>query len=216
MMVDDVYMPPDPSDTAERLVEAAFQVLRQEGIEGLSLRRVAREAGVSHGAPLRHFPSFAALCAELAGRGFQGLEEALDKAAAQLPPGSDPTDRLAAAGRAYIASAVAEPGLFALMFRPEMLDPAQPRFATHAPAAFDRLVVLVRAAQDAGLQPERETRTLAGAIWAAVHGLAALWSSGALASVTGASLDSISEAALASILTSTPRPAEGRRPEENP
>ncbi len=196
------------SDTAERLVQVAFDILARDGIEGLALRRVAREAGLSHGAPLRHFPSFAALCAEVAGRGFQGLEEALDKAAAQLPPGSDPIDRLAEAGRAYVAEAIANPGVFALMFRPELLDTSQARYAEHAPAAFDQLVALVRAAQDAGLQPERDTRTLAGAVWASFHGLATLWSSGALGPITGASLESITDAALASVLTTTPRSRE--------
>ena len=207
-MVDTVNMAPSPTDTAERLVQAALDVLAQEGIEGLTLRRVAREAGVSHSAPLRHYPSFAALCAEVAGRGFQGLEEALDKAAALLPPGSDPIDRLSAAGRAYVAEAIANPGVFALMFRPEWLDRSQPRYAEHASSAFGQLVNLVRAAQDAGLQPERDTRTLAGAVWCTVHGLATLWSGGALSEATGASLESITEAALASILTSTPRSRE--------
>ena len=205
---------PELSDTAERLVQAAFDILAQEGIEALTLRRVAREAGVSHGAPLRHFPSFAALCAEVAGRGFQGLEEALDKAAAQLPPGSDPVDRLAAAGQAYVAEAIANPGVFTLMFRTDWLDRSQPRYAEHATAAFGQLVSLVRAAQDAGLQPERDTHTLAGAIWSTVHGLATLWSSGALRAATGASLESITEAALAAILTSTPRSGEAQRSKE--
>ena len=186
--------------TADRLVSVAHELLAREGIEGLSLRRIAREAGVSHGTPLRHFASFSALRAEVAGRGFEALEEAIEKAAATLPPGSHPLERLHAAGRAYVAAAIENPGLFALMFRPELLDPAQPRYATHAPAAFAQLVNAVRAAQDAGYQPDVDTVALAGVVWSLVHGIATLWSGGALGNITEASLDSILDASFASLL----------------
>ena len=195
---------PTSADTADRLIAVAQEILAREGIEGLSLRQVAREAGVSHGAPLRHFPSFSALRAEVAGRGFQRLEEAIQKAAAQLPPGSHPIDRLQAAGRAYVAAAVEAPGLFALMFRPELLDVTQPRYAKHAPAAFAQVVQAVRAAQDAGFQVEVDTVTLAGVIWSLVHGIATLWSGGALGHVTEASLDAILDASFASLLQPDP------------
>ena len=195
---------PGRADTADRLVSVAREILAREGIEGLSLRHVAREAGVSHGAPLRHFPSFAALRAEVAGRGFQLLEEAIEKAAAQLPAGSHPIDRLQAAGRAYVAAAVENPGLFALMFRPELLDATQPTYAAHAPAAFAQLVNAVRAAQDAGFRPEADTVTLAGVVWSLVHGVATLWSGGALGHITEASLDSILDASFGSLLNPDP------------
>ena len=174
---------------AERLIQVAETVLAEEGLEALSLRQVARRAGLSHGAPLRHFPSLSALRSEVAARGFQQLEEAIAKAGAQLPPGSDPLARLALAGRAYVEMAVANPDLFALMFRPELLDQERPAFVQHSIAAFDQLVQGVRAAQDAGFHPGRDTRILAGAVWAAVHGLATLWAQGAFAVPTGASLE---------------------------
>jgi len=175
-----------------RLVEVALGLLAREGLEALTLRRIARRAGVSHGAPLRHFRSFADLRSEVAARGFAMLSEAIEKSGAQLPPGTGPLARLAAAGRAYVESAVAHPGLFALMFRAGDLDPDNAAFASEAAAAFEHLLRHVRAAQDAGWQAQRDTRLLAGSVWAGVHGLATLWSQGALAGpLDGASLDAV-------------------------
>ena len=188
----------DPTEPlGQRLVQVALDLLADEGIEALTLRRIARRAGVSHGAPLRHYRSLADLLSEVAARGFQQLSEALEKSAAQLPPGAGPMARLEAAARAYVETAVANPGLFALMFRPVDLDVANPRFVGEAAGAFEQLVRLVRAAQDAGWQPGRDTRLLAGCVWAAVHGLATLWAQGAFAGpVGGASLDDALEITL--------------------
>ena len=192
----------EKSEPAEYLVQTALDILAETGLEGLSLRAIARRAGVSHGAPLRHFASFSALRAEVAGRGFQSLEEAIEKAAAQISGESAPLLRLAVAGRAYVEQAVANPGLFALMFRPELLDHEHPGFSHQASAAFEQLVRHVHGAQAAGLEPERETRTLAAALWGQVHGIATLWSQGAFDNSTDAPLDSILEAALATWFSS--------------
>ncbi|MFQ5514417.1 MAG: TetR/AcrR family transcriptional regulator [Myxococcota bacterium] len=187
-----------PSEALDhRLVEVALKLVESEGLEGLTLRRVAREAGVSHGAPLRHFAGLADLRAEVAGRGFQRLTDAIDRASRGLPPGAGPLARLRAAGAAYVETAVAHPGLFALMFRPDLLDTTNERFARESARAFDRLVRLVENAQDAGYEPEADARTLAGAIWAAVHGLASLWSQRAFSgAVSGARLEDALEISL--------------------
>lgn len=163
----------------ERLVEIALHLLDQDGPEALTLRRVARRAGVSHSAPFRHFRSHADLLAEVAARGYALLSEAIEKSAAQMPPGVGPIARLAASARAYIETAVSHPGLFALMFSTGDLDVTNKAFVRESAAAFEQVVRAVRAAQDAGWHAHRETRLLAGATWAAVHGLATLWSQGA-------------------------------------
>jgi len=180
----------------ERLIDVVEELLASRGLEGLSLRRIARRAGVSHGAPLRHYPSLAALLAEVAARGFRMLSEAVDKSAAQLPPGAGPKARLAAAGRGYVELAVAKPGLFSLMFRPEVLDGENERLMSASAEAFELVVRYVRAAQDAGWQSARDTRLLAGCVWSSVHGLATLWADGALQGATrapDASLDEVLE-----------------------
>jgi AcrR family transcriptional regulator len=171
---------PDPDARLdERLVQSALELLAEEGIEALTLRRVARRAGVSHGAPARHFRGHADLLAEVAARGFALLSEAIQKSGAQLPAEAGPMPRLAAAARAYLDCAIENAALFALMFRPEALDMTNASFAREAPAAFDQLLRHVRAAQAQGWHAGHDTRLLAGSLWASVHGLATLWSQGA-------------------------------------
>jgi AcrR family transcriptional regulator len=174
----------------QRLVDEALTLLREEGLESLSLRRIARRAGVSHGAPQRHFDGLAGLLSQVAAHGFSLLSRAVEEGASGLAPGSNPLERLAAAGRAYVEIAVANPALFALMFRPEDLDMQTPDLARESVGAFEGLLRHVRAAQDSGWQAGRDTRLLAGCVWAAVHGLAVLWAQGAMSGpVPHASLD---------------------------
>ena len=189
----------------ERLIRTALDVLAEQGLEGLSLRNVARCAGVSHGAPLRHFASFSDLLAEVAAHGFRLLSEAIEKSAAQLAPGAGALARLRAGSRAYVECAVANPALFALMFRPELLEADNASYRRDGNAAFEPLVVQVRAAQDAGWHPQRDTRVLAGAVWASLHGFATLWAQGALSGpVHGASLDDALTTALELVLDGAP------------
>ena len=164
---------------AERLVLVALDQLAEQGLEGLTLRRIARRAGVSHGAPARHFRSLSDLLAEVAARGFALLSEAMEKGDAQLPADAGSMRRLSAAARAYVECAVANPALFALMFRPEALDVANASFVRDSHAAFEGLLRHVGAAQAAGWHAEHDTRLLAGSMWATVHGLATLWAQGA-------------------------------------
>jgi AcrR family transcriptional regulator len=204
--VDNVYMAGSPRrNPRERLIETALDVVAQEGLEGLSLRNIARRAGVSHGAPLRHFASLGDLLAEVAAVGFRMLSEAIEKSAAQIAPGAGPLARLRAGSRAYVECAVATPALFGLMFRPELLDPDNASFRRDGGAAFEHVVVQVRAAQDAGWHPQRDTRLLAGAVWASLHGLATLWAQGAFSgAVPRASLEDALTTALELLLDGAP------------
>jgi AcrR family transcriptional regulator len=198
--------------TAERLVEAAEAILAESGLEGLSLREIARQAGVTHGAPLRHYASFSALLAEVAARGFRVLDEAVESAAASVAPGAGPTDRLAAGARAYLDCAAARPGVFTLMFRPELIDASHPGFAHDSQRAFEQLVRLVRNAQDSGWHSARDTRQLAGSLWAAVHGLASLWVHGAYAGVLPKTpLDLAFDTTIDLMLGESSRPTSRRR-----
>jgi AcrR family transcriptional regulator len=174
----------------DRLVQVALELLAKEGIESLTLRSVARRAGVSHGAPARHFRSLSDLRAEVAATGFRMLSEAIEKSNATTSTDVGPMPRLAAAGRAYVDCALANPGLFALMFRAGDLDPDNESLVRDAGAAFERLLEHVRMAQAAGWREGRDSRLLAGSLWAAVHGQATLWAEGAYpGAIPGASLD---------------------------
>jgi len=181
----------------ERLVDATLELLDETGIESLTLRAIARRTGVSHGAPLRPFRSLADLLAEVAARGFRLLDRGISEAAASLPPGAGALARLRAAGRAYVDVAVKHPGLFSLMFRPDALDLDNERFAVDSSTAFEHLLMHVRAVQDTGWQADRDSRELAGVVWAQVHGVATLWAQRAFAGpIPDADLDSMVELTL--------------------
>jgi AcrR family transcriptional regulator len=173
-----------------RLLAAAREVVADEGLEGLTLRAIARRAGVSHGAPLRHFPTLASLLAALAAEGFEELVAMIDAelAAAERDAGTaglGPRRRLAVAGRAYLRFALADPGVFSVTFRPERVDVTDPAYQEAGFRSFQQLVDIVAAAQADGWQPEVPSRDLAAVVWAHVHGLATLALHGGLGGVAG-------------------------------
>jgi AcrR family transcriptional regulator len=165
----------------DRLLAAARQVLARDGIEGLTLRAIARAAGVSHGAPLRHFPSLARLLSALAAEGFEQLVASVT--AAMADDDADPLGQVAQAGRGYLRFALAEPGVFSIMFRPDLCDVTDPTYQSASAASFTQLTEVVAAAQQAGWQPKVPTPRLAAILWSNVHGLADLWLHGALQAV---------------------------------
>src|SRR5262249_54368733 len=132
------------------------------------------------GARLRHFPSLATLLSAVAAQGFRELMTSVETAVGETPSGASPVERLAAAGRGYVRFALGSPGVFALMFRPERLDPSDTGYREAGTAAFDQLRPLVSAAQASGFLPDVSTTHLAAVVWASVHGLAQLWLQGAL------------------------------------
>lgn len=91
-------------DLRATLLQAAGEMLEKQGLAALSLREVARRAGVSHNAPYRHFPDRESLLAALAAEGFQRFGEALEKR---------PRREM---GQAYVEFALEHPQRFRLMF----------------------------------------------------------------------------------------------------
>ena len=174
----------------DRLLVAAHRVLTRDGLEGLTLRAIAREAGVSHGAPLRHFTSLAALLAAVAAEGFARLVATIDTDLAAAEAGAAAAGtvctarrRLAVAGRGYLRFALEDPGVFSVTFRPERVDVGDREYLTQGFRAFAQLVGLVEAAQADGWHPDRSPTDLAGVLWANVHGLATLAIHGGLVGV---------------------------------
>src|SRR6187551_798953 len=103
------------------LLEQAEAMLREEGVEGLSLRELARKAGVSHGAPRSHFIDRQALLDALAEQGFNRLTGSV-RAALQTPGTFQ--DRFRLVGRAYVEFAVDDAALMDLMFTAKVDAPA--------------------------------------------------------------------------------------------
>ncbi len=100
-------------DLRRALVEAGRRLLEREGSAALSLRAVAREAGVSAAAPYHHFKDRAALLYAVAHEGNVALNDAMRAAFEASEPGQD---RIVAVGVAYVGFAVANPALYRLMF----------------------------------------------------------------------------------------------------
>jgi AcrR family transcriptional regulator len=107
----------------DALLEAAERVLERDGVAGLTLRAVAREAGVSHAAPTHHFGDLTGLLSELAAIGFRQFNTAMELADAA---GNSPIEKALAGAKAYVAYAQAHPGMYGLMFRAERLDMTRP------------------------------------------------------------------------------------------
>jgi AcrR family transcriptional regulator len=161
--------------TADRLVASAREMLDEQGLEGLTLRAIARRARVSHGAPRRHFPSLASLLSAVGATGFRDLIAAIDAQLATLDPAADARTRLGASGRGYVTYAVEHPGVFGIMFRPERLDRDDPVYQAAGADSFRQLEELVAAAQHEGFCPDVDTTRLSSVVWTIVHGLADLW-----------------------------------------
>jgi AcrR family transcriptional regulator len=162
----------------EVLIEKAVEVIEEEGIGALSLRAVARRAGVSHGAPAHHFTDKAGLLTALATRAMDRFAAALTEVAAQA--GDSPLEQLRAIGTTYIRFAVQHPAYFFIITRFELIHRDDAGFARSYQALVDMVREAVKAAQRAGWKPDVEPMALVITCWSAVHGLATLWLDGAL------------------------------------
>jgi AcrR family transcriptional regulator len=164
------------ADLKTQVLEASVQLIAEAGLAGLSMREVARRAGVSHQAPYHYFDDKAAIVAALAERGFLLLAERLEVASRAGPA----AQRLVQTGRAYVTFALDEPVYFRLMFRPELTDlkrfPAVEAAGARAFGVLQRLVDET-AGRRAG---QAKKDALVSMHWALAHGLATLLLDGPL------------------------------------
>lgn len=167
-------------DLENALLTAAEQLLEEKGIAGISLREVAKQAGVSHTAPYRHFTDKQALLQALAVIGYRRLAEAMEKAIEQHP--DDPLAQLRASLSAYIDLAAQQPQIDQLMFGGIFLDVSamSEDYIRESGRAFEGLLQIIRNGQEKGLYREDDTLNLALAAWSQAHGLASLMNSGQL------------------------------------
>ena len=166
----------------DALLKAAEQVLERDGLAGLTLRAVAREAGVSHAAPAHHFGDLTGLLSDLAAIGFRQFNAAMSAVA---PDMTFPA-RAVARAKAYVAYAKAHPGMYGLMFRTERLDYARPSLHQAAEASFAGLAEAVGASRHEHIEQKALTLEQAAAIaraWSTVHGFTMLLLDGRLADI---------------------------------
>jgi AcrR family transcriptional regulator len=169
---------PEP-DLRVRLVDVGVELLAREGVGALTLREIARRAGVSHGAPRRYFPTHLELLSAIARRGFTELA---GRVTTTLGDGTAPArTQLTELGRTYLRFALDNPGMYELMFRHDLLESGHLRLRDTSLPLFGVLVELV-----GRVRPAADARTVAGALWANLHGMAQLWRWGSLQLATDA------------------------------
>ncbi|MGC4815473.1 TetR/AcrR family transcriptional regulator [Micromonospora sp. DT228] len=172
-------MPESDGGLRARLVEVGVDLVTREGTPALSLREIARRAGVSHGAPRRYFPSHHALLAAIAREGYLRLGRQVTDV---VGDDGDPYGQLLALGRMYLEFAQANRGMFELMFRHDLLRGNGMGLREASGPLFGVLVDLVTRAlptPPGGPAPS----VVAGALWANLHGIAQLWLWGSLQTV---------------------------------
>jgi AcrR family transcriptional regulator len=195
-------------DLHDALLAAAERVLERDGLPGLTLRAVAREAGVSHAAPTHHFGDLSGLLSELAAIGFRRFNEAMIAAGRTE---THPLLKALARAKAYVAYAQAQPGMYGLMFRTERLDMTRPSLHEAATASFEGLASAVGAGrrETAGEALSLDQAAAIARAWSLVHGFTTLLLDGRLKDILhrlpeGTGVDELLDAMLRS---TPPRPA---------
>ncbi|MGB3767710.1 MAG: TetR/AcrR family transcriptional regulator [Phormidesmis sp.] len=191
-------------DLRQALLEAALVLLKTKDVESLSLRAVARQAGVSHTAPYRHFADKAALLAAVAEEGFITFGQYLKDAIAQS--NADPLESLIATGEAYVRYALEHPAHFRVMFKcsPSEYD-ASSSLAITASGTFNILVEAIATAQAAGVLSAGDPQQIATGRWALAHGLSMLILDGMLPQPGSVALvRKVLEDSLTGLLAETP------------
>ncbi|WP_370416457.1 TetR/AcrR family transcriptional regulator [Streptomyces fradiae] len=169
-----------PEETLrDRLVRTGVELVDAEGAQALTLREIARRAGVSHGAPRRHFPTHLDLLSAIAREGFAELGARVTEAD---DPAGAPRARIEALARCYLDFVRERGGMYELMFRHDLLESGRLGLRDLSLPLFAHLTDLVAAARPATADPVAAT----GALWANLHGIAQLWRWGSLRLATGA------------------------------
>src|ERR1700756_5115686 len=180
-------------DLRAACLRAAMELLEEDGATALSLRAVARRAGVSPGAPYRHYADRDALISAVAAVGYRELAAHL----ASAHPSPSTPDDLAAVAVAYVQFALARPALFRVMFgEPCDRDNSQRVAATAAVSEY--VGAIVRQSF-----PGADEEAMSTAVWGLVHGLAFLHLDGKLDASTPEVVANRVRAAVNALLTSS-------------
>lgn len=174
---DAAAVPPDEprsyhhGDLRPALIRAALDLLRAEGPEALTLRGVARAAGVSQTAPYRHFADRRQLVAAVAADGFRRMREAMLDAARSVE-GPEGFRQIAFA---YVRFAHAHPAEYRVMFGPEVARHAEfPDLRAESHGVLGFVGEGIRGLQAAGLVGPGDPAIMAVALWSMLHGLVML------------------------------------------
>lgn len=167
-------------DLRNSLLAAAEKLLREQGAADISLREVAKAAGVSHTAPYRHFQDKSSLLQALAAIGYGRLRDALQDVRANHA--AQPDEALLVAGEAYVMLAVDNPEMAQLMFGGVLpRELSEPELMECSDSAFNALLEIVDLGLEQGIYKQKDRMEIALAAWSMVHGLSMLITAGQLA-----------------------------------
>lgn len=156
-------------DLKNALIEAGIEILSKEGVQALSLRKVARKVGVSHAAPYAHFADKQELIAAIATEGYAKLYQKLAQAAAMCP--DDPARKLVEVAWAYVQFATSKPDHFKVTFSGIVEQEADyPEYVEYSKKSLELVTDLIADCQRTGLVYSDNIDLLAISIWAAIHG----------------------------------------------
>jgi AcrR family transcriptional regulator len=160
-------------DLKNALIKAGVEILAKEGVGGLSLRKVAKRAGVSHSAPYAHFKDRQSLIAAISTEGFRQLYDELN--AAVVTHADDPREQLVEAAWAYIQFALKNTDTFKIMFSGVLeKERDYPSFVEISSKTFERVVDIVQVCQRAGVLAPGPSDLVAVSMWGQVHGIISL------------------------------------------
>ena len=175
-------------DLRQALLDGAVRLIREEGMRDFSLRKLAKEVGVSHAAPYRHFENKQAILATLMLEGHKRLRTSQLEARARCP--GKAIDKLIAQGRAYLEFARKNPEYLTVMFSKEGMAAAMnvgEKLGAHQEDydSFGVVETTVSECQAEGaMDPRADTGALSLHAWAEVHGLALLRNEGLIAGMS--------------------------------
>lgn len=160
-------------DLKNALIRAGAEILYEEGVGALTLRKVAARAGVSHSAPYAHFTDKQALIAAISTDGFQKLFDLLSGTMALHR--DDPAALLLEVAWSYLQFAQEDPARFKVMFSGILKEEHQyPELVAMSHKTFSLVVELVTLGQQAGLLHPGAQDAIAVSVWSLVHGFSAL------------------------------------------
>ena len=163
-------------DLPAALLQAVAAQVEEGGVATVGLRATARRAGVSHPAVTHHFGDLRGLLTAFAAQGHRLLAADLDAALAAAD--GDTEAHVLAIGLTYVRFADEHPAHFAVMFRPDVIDPDAREIQLSGHPNFALLLDAVSAHRATGWCPDRDPLALAVMVWSCVHGVAELWNGG--------------------------------------
>ena len=154
----------------EALLERAMETIEQAGVDGLSLRQLARDLNVSHGAPAKHFRDKQSLIDALALAGFEMMNQRIVEAGS----GDDLRQRFASMANAYVDFAVSHPALLTVMYSTKQHPGSSSELRNIGEQGIHVARALIAEAQDGGALAPGDTETLAMVCFVSLHGAALL------------------------------------------